>query len=188
MRPVTRRLFVSVGTDHHRFDRLCGWVVDFAAAHPDWQVALQHGRTPAPAGPENLDAFAFCDHGRLQELFAGSDAVVSHGGPATITEARRTGHVPVVVPRDPQHGEHVDGHQMLFAARLAAAGLVAVVRSGAELDAAVLAAAGRRDGVTAVEQAAAAAVVPPGVHRVGAVAEEVAALARARRPSRARRR
>ena len=187
MRAVKRTLFVSVGTDHHRFDRLVGWVVDFAVAHPDWAVALQHGRTPQPQGPANLEAFAFCDHGRLQELFAGSDAVVSHGGPATITEARRTGHLPVVVPRDPQHGEHVDGHQMLFAARLAAAGLVTLARSGAELDVAVLAAAARRDGLTALDQAAAAVTVPPGVHRVGAVAEEVAALARARRP-RARRR
>ena len=185
---MSRRLFVSVGTDHHRFDRLCGWVVDFAVAHPDWQVALQHGRTPAPQGPPNLDAFAFSDHGRLQDLFAGSDAVVSHGGPATITEARRTGHVPVVVPRDPTHGEHVDGHQMLFAARLAAAGLVTVVRSGAELETAVLAAAVRRDGLSALEQAATAVEVPPGVHRVGAVAEGVAAIARARRPHRARRR
>jgi hypothetical protein len=77
---------------------------------------------------------------------------------------------------------------MLFAARLAAAGLVTVVWSAAELDAAVLAAAVRRDGVSALEQAAAAVEVPAGVHRVGGVVEEVAALARARRPQRARQR
>ncbi len=182
MRPVSHptsprpRLFVSVGTDHHRFDRLVGWVADWARANADWDVALQHGRTAAPPSLANLDAFAFCDHARLLELFSGSAAVVSHGGPATITEARRTGHLPIVVPRDPSFGEHVDGHQMLFAARLASAGIVRVVGSPAELDAAVRAA--RPSGP---DGAAAAAVVPAGVHRVGAVAEEVARRARARR-------
>lgn len=171
------RLFVSVGTDHHPFDRLVAWVADWAVAHPDWEVALQHGRTAAPPAAANLDAFAFCDHARLLDLFSSSAAVVSHGGPATITEARRTGHLPIVVPRDPSFGEHVDGHQMLFAGRLATAGLVRVVASAAELDDAVRAAC--RLGPDAADGAAAA--VPVGVHRVGRVAEEVARVARARR-------
>lgn len=180
------RLFVSVGTDHHPFDRLVGWVADWARANPDWDVALQHGRTAAPAAAPNLEAFAFCDHARLQDLFSGSDAVVSHGGPATITEARRTGHVPVVVPRDPAHGEHVDGHQVLFAGRLADAGLVTLVASAAALDEAVKAAAEQRRAVPApVAGRAAAQAVPPGVHRVGQVAEALVAEARSSRRARA---
>lgn len=184
------RLFVSVGTDHHPFDRLVGWVADFARANPDWDVALQHGRTAAPPPLANLEAFAFCDHAKLIALFSGSDAVVSHGGPATITEARRTGHLPVVVPRDPSFGEHVDGHQMLFAGRLAGAGLVALAGSYTELDAAVHAARARRRagaGVgagapgTAADGAAPVGAVPPGVHAVGRIAEEVVRTARSRR-------
>jgi UDP-N-acetylglucosamine transferase subunit ALG13 len=181
------RLFVSVGTDHHPFDRLVGWVADWARANPGWDVALQHGRTTAPAAAPNLEAFAFCDHARLQDLFSGSDAVVSHGGPATITEARRTGHRPVVVPRDPAHGEHVDGHQMLFAARLGDAGLVTLVASAAALDTAVRDAAQQRRATPAASSAgpAARAEVPPGVHRVGQVAEELVAAARSSRRARA---
>ena len=55
---------------------------------------------------------------------ATSDVVVSHGGPATISEARAAGHLPVVVPRDPAFGEHVDDHQKRFSAWLASKGLV----------------------------------------------------------------
>ncbi len=187
------RLFVSIGTDHHPFDRLLGWVGEWALANPEWDVALQHGRTAPPCHVPNLDAFAFCDHARLIELLGGTDAVVSHGGPATITEARRSGHLPVVVPRDPRHGEHVDRHQMLFASRLEQAGLVTVVGSAAELDAAVRAARVRRAESLASGAAAAAArqapVIPPGVFRVGRVTEEVVTGAgRAVRVGRVRRR
>lgn len=173
------RLFVSIGTDHHPFVRLVGWVADLAEANPDWQVVIQHGRTPAPRAVPNLEAFAFCDHARLLDLFAGSTAVVSHGGPATITEARRNGHVPVVVARNPEFGEHVDGHQMLFAARLGGAGVVTLATSAAELDVAVRSAHARRV-ARGTEEATWSVAVPDGVHRVGQVAEEVVRAARAR--------
>jgi UDP-N-acetylglucosamine transferase subunit ALG13 len=46
------RVLVTVGTDHHRFDRLIGWVDRWAAAHPDAQVLVQHGTATAPAHGE----------------------------------------------------------------------------------------------------------------------------------------
>ena len=51
-------------------------------------------------------------------------AVVCHGGPGTIMGAREAGHVPIVVPRRSDLGEHVDDHQVRFATRVAAAGQV----------------------------------------------------------------
>jgi UDP-N-acetylglucosamine transferase subunit ALG13 len=175
------RLFVTIGTDHHAFERLVGWVGDWARANPDWDVSLQHGRTAAPPELPNLAAFAFFDHAQLQELLSGSDAIVCHGGPATITEARRSGHVPVVVPRDPVFGEHVDSHQLLFARRLEAAGLITLVTSTSDLAGAVVAA--RRSPADRTVTAR-PAEVPPGVHRVGEVAEEVVLAARAARARR----
>ena len=68
----------------------------------------------------------FLGHDELQQAMVDADLVVCHGGPATILEARRHGHLPIVVPRDPARGEHVDDHQLLFARRLGAAGLVAL--------------------------------------------------------------
>jgi hypothetical protein len=62
-----------------------------------------------------------------------ADVVVLHGGPASIMEVRGLGKLPVVVPRDPRYGEHVDGHQLRFARRMSAAGLVKLCEAQQEL-------------------------------------------------------
>jgi UDP-N-acetylglucosamine transferase subunit ALG13 len=162
-------LLVTVGTDHHPFARLLDWVGHWSAAHPSWQVAVQHGGTPAPGYGRT---FAYCGHEELLGLIAAADVVVTHGGPATITQARAAGHVPVVVPRQPALGEHVDDHQVLFARRLGAAGVVHLAESEAALAAAVDAA---RAGAHGGRPAAAGGVpaVPPGVLKVGLVVEQL---------------
>lgn len=127
-------MLVVVGTDVHRFDRLVGWLERWHAARPEVRLVLQYGHSRTPALPE---ATPFLGHEELQRAMAESTLVVSHGGPATITEARRTGHLPIVVPRDPAHDEHVDNHQQLFSRRLGAAGMVRLCESEAELVAAL---------------------------------------------------
>lgn len=127
-------VLVVVGTDVHRFDRLVGWLERWHAARPGVRLVLQYGHSRTPALPE---ATPFLGHEELQRAMAEATLVVSHGGPATITEARRNGHLPIVVPRDPSHDEHVDNHQQLFSRRLGAAGMVRLCESEAELLAAL---------------------------------------------------
>lgn len=129
--PVTSAtVFVSVGTDHHRFDRLVRWA-DALAAHPRVaDVFVQRGSSgfvPACDSEPMIDADA------LRTRLAGADLVVCHGGPSTIMEARAHGHMPIVVPRDPDHGEHVDGHQMRFCDHLAAGGAIHLASSESHL-------------------------------------------------------
>ena len=64
-----------------------------------------------------------------------ADAIVCHGGPSTIMEARNAGVVPVVIPRDPARGEHVDEHQLRFAEFMAAKGAILQARTESELSA-----------------------------------------------------
>ncbi|GIE98570.1 glycosyltransferase [Paractinoplanes rishiriensis] len=128
---MTADVLVSVGTDVHRFDRLMDWIETWYAALADRpSLLLQHGRSRAPAIP---GAVPFLDHDALGAAMAGARVVVTHGGPASITEARRHGHLPVVVARDPAYGEHVDDHQMLFTARMAGAGLIRLCTTAGEL-------------------------------------------------------
>lgn len=116
------RVFVSVGTDVHPFDRLVRWVGDLARAQPDlahWTV--QRGRSaPLP----DLDTVDLLEHDAVEAALSTADLVICHGGPTTIAEVRRRGRRPLVVPRTVVHGEHVDDHQVLFSRRLAASGLV----------------------------------------------------------------
>lgn len=124
-------IVASVGTDHHPFDRMVSWMDDVARHHPELDVFVQHGRT---AGPAHADGAALIPVQDLRDRFARARVVVCHGGPATIMDAVDAGHRPIVVPRDPARGEHVDDHQQLFARRLGADGRVWLCESREAFD------------------------------------------------------
>lgn len=112
--PAGPGVAVLLGTDHHPFDRLVGWAATLAAESQDpWFV--QHGSTDLQDG---LDGRHMLGGRELARLLDSVDVVISHGGPGLIMEARGARHIPIVVPRDPALGEHVDAHQMRFAQRL----------------------------------------------------------------------
>jgi UDP-N-acetylglucosamine transferase subunit ALG13 len=126
---------VTVGGDHHPFDRLMGWVEDWLFDFGDRARCLvQHGSARAPHG---ADAAPYIGHHELQAAMAAARAVVSSGGPSTLSEARLLGHRPIAVPRRARLGEHVDDHQRAFCSRLHQLGLVVSVDTEAEFRAAL---------------------------------------------------
>lgn len=123
---------VLLGTDHHRFDRLVTWIGQLAATGDiDWFV--QHGATELPTGQPWMSGRPMLGAAELEDLLERADAVVTHGGPGLIMEARTHGHLPVVVARHPALGEHVDDHQQRFVRRIAATGSVLEADSPLEL-------------------------------------------------------
>jgi UDP-N-acetylglucosamine transferase subunit ALG13 len=118
---VSRLVVVMLGTDHHPFDRLVDWTDEEARLRPGTRFVVQHGATRAPVVAEGSP---FLPVGRIRALLVEAAAVVCHGGPGTIMDARSAGHVPICVPRDPALGEHVDGHQQRFARLVHDAGIV----------------------------------------------------------------
>ncbi|WP_232547764.1 glycosyltransferase [Propioniciclava soli] len=117
------RILLTIGTDMHLFARPIAWLDRYVADRPGLAelCVVQHGNSPAPlvAGGS-----AFIPYDELVRFMGEADVVITHGGPATIFEARGQGRVPVCVPRNPALGEHVDGHQQRFARYLAAKGAV----------------------------------------------------------------
>jgi UDP-N-acetylglucosamine transferase subunit ALG13 len=130
--PERPLIVVAVGTDHHPFGRVIDWVDRWLARGGADRVecVMQHGSAPAPRWGEPR---AFLEHAEFTDLVARARVVVCHGGPATIAECRRLGRLPLVVPRRPEYGEHVDNHQVLFTARLADKKLVQLASSEDEL-------------------------------------------------------
>jgi UDP-N-acetylglucosamine transferase subunit ALG13 len=114
-------VLVTVGTDHHRFDRLIGWVDRWAADHPDASVLVQHGTATAPT---HAEAVVMLGYDELVAEMAAADVVVAQGGPATIMDARSVGQRPVVIPRRAQFDEVVDDHQVAFTEWMASKDLV----------------------------------------------------------------
>ncbi|MGN6693556.1 MAG: glycosyltransferase [Aquihabitans sp.] len=105
------RVLVTVGTDHHRFDRLIGWVDAWAAAHPDAEVLVQHGTADPPT---HGTAVVMLGYDELVAEMARADVVIAQGGPATIMDARSVGQRPIVIPRLARFDEVVDDHQVAF--------------------------------------------------------------------------
>ena len=118
---MTQLVVALAGTDHHPFERLVSWVDAAAVRRQDVRFVIQHGLSRAPAVAEG---HRFIVHDHLMSLLSAASAVVCHGGPGLITEARDAGHVPLCVPRDPELKEHVDGHQRRFATMAAREGYV----------------------------------------------------------------
>jgi UDP-N-acetylglucosamine transferase subunit ALG13 len=128
-------VLVLVGTDFHPFDRLVDWAEDWLEPRRAMaRLLVQHGTSAAPQVAEGR---SYLDYADVQDAMSAATVVVSHGGPATLMQARAHGHLPICVPRDPALGEHVDEHQLRFARHLAAAGLVTLAESRSQFDAAV---------------------------------------------------
>lgn len=171
------RIVVTVGTDHHRFDRLVHWTDRWAAAHPEADVFVQHGTSVAP---EVATGTPLVDPADLHARVDAATAVVTHGGLSSIMETRAAGFLPIVVARDPGAGEHVDGHQQAFTAHQDRLGRIALVRTEDDFSAAL-------DRALAEPSAFR---LPPGAADVSAAVEEVGALVEdllRRRPARHRR-
>lgn len=127
-------IVVTVGTDHHPFDRLVHWIDGWAAARPGVDVFVQYGTAVAP---EHAGAAPLVDPAELRSRVAEASAVVTHGGLSSIMEARAAGFLPLVVARDPGSGEHVDGHQQAFTRYEAGLGRIRLLESPEELAAAL---------------------------------------------------
>ena len=124
-----RSVFVTVGTDHHPFDRLIGWMDEWVRG-ANAECFVQYGTSRAPSSSPGAP---YLTHEETRRRIGEAGAVVCHGGPGTIMDSLSFGTKPVVVPRRREFGEHVDDHQVRFTQRLARDGYIAVARSSTEL-------------------------------------------------------
>jgi UDP-N-acetylglucosamine transferase subunit ALG13 len=126
-------VFVTVGTDHHRFDRLMAWVDEWMIEGGGAQRARVFVQAGTSTAPRHAASAELVPRGEMERFVRDSAAVVCHGGPASISECRRAGVLPIVVPRLHMFHEHVDDHQVMFTGRLAALGKIRLADSSAQL-------------------------------------------------------
>lgn len=124
-------IVVSLGTDHHKFDRLVDWIEEWLslAEHPP-ACLIQHGASRQPVLAAARDRMP---RPELLLLYENATVVVVQGGPGSILDARSVGHIPIAVPRRPELHEVVDGHQIAFTRTMAKAGEAIAAESPQEL-------------------------------------------------------
>ncbi len=159
-------IFISVGTDHHPFDRLVEWAERWSVAHPEDTVVVQHGTTRPPVGVEHAELFRRDD---MRAQVERADAVVISCGPGGVMDVRATGRLPIVVARRADLGEHVDDHQRAFARHLAATAVARSVETEDELTAALEDVRAHPERWRVTPDAAA----PAGIGRIGELIDEL---------------
>lgn len=123
-------IFVTVGAQMP-FDRLVGWVDDWAHSGERDDVVAQIG--PTDLVPKRLRVLPFLDPPEFRRTMEAADVIVSHAGMGTILTALELGKPILVVPRLGSRGETRNDHQVATADRFAADGLVHVACSPEEL-------------------------------------------------------
>ena len=125
-------IFVTVGTNEARFDRL---LQAFEPSPPDEELLVQHG--PSGVRPPGATCVDYLPYDELVATVRRARVVVTHAGVGSIMTALANGKRPIVVPRLRRFDEAVDDHQLQLAVRLDEAGLVTLVERPEDLPAAL---------------------------------------------------
>jgi UDP-N-acetylglucosamine transferase subunit ALG13 len=139
-------IFVSVGTNEARFDRLLQAVDGLGAGE---ELVVQHG--PSPVRPAGATCFDYLSFEQMTDHLARARVAVLHAGVGSVLAALASGSRPVVVPRLQRYGEAVDDHQVGFGRRLHEEGLVVFVEDPARLPEAVATHESRFEGAVGAE-------------------------------------
>ena len=127
-------IFVTVGTNEARFDRLLHAVAELELEE---DVVVQHGHS-APIHPPGATLVDFLPFEGMVDMIRRSRVVVTHAGVGSVMVSLANGKRPVVVPRRKAFAEAVDDHQLELGRRFASAGLVTFVEAPDGIAAAVL--------------------------------------------------
>jgi UDP-N-acetylglucosamine--N-acetylmuramyl-(pentapeptide) pyrophosphoryl-undecaprenol N-acetylglucosamine transferase len=122
-------IFATVGTHHQPFDRFVRIAIALAG---DAQLVVQHGHTGRVAAGPSVQWHRWLAPRDMTALMRAADVVVTHAGVASIVDAVRAGHRPIVVPRRQHLGEHVDDHQLQIVAVLEERGIVTRLHNAAD--------------------------------------------------------
>ena len=117
-------IFVTVGTNEARFDRLLK-ALEGLPANAD--LFVQHG--PSPIRPATAICTDYLSFDEMAEKMQQAQTVVTHAGVGSVLTALLNGTRPIVVPRLQRYGEAVDDHQLEFGRRASEAGFVTLVEA-----------------------------------------------------------
>lgn len=105
-------IFVSLGTDHHPFNRLVDWLSEaLERGIIDEQVVIQHGSTQV-ADPR-MEKYEMVGFDQMMKYFDEADLVITHASSTAMLVCHH-GKRPMVLAREAVHGEHIDDHQLEF--------------------------------------------------------------------------
>jgi UDP-N-acetylglucosamine transferase subunit ALG13 len=109
---------ITLGTEQFPFVRLLEWVDraindGYLSARED--ILVQSGSTVYSPKHENMKLTPFVPYNEQMQQFADARIAIIHAGIGNTLDLVDLQKTPILVPRDPKYGEHIDGHQLDFA-------------------------------------------------------------------------
>lgn len=118
-----RSAVVSVGTsEKYQFRRMIERLVKILP--PDAEVLWQTGSTDVSDLP--IEGRQRVPQTEMEAAMRTADVVISHAGTGVTLSSLNSGKMPVILPRRPEFGEHVDDHQLQIAQEIEGLGLALV--------------------------------------------------------------
>jgi UDP-N-acetylglucosamine transferase subunit ALG13 len=126
------RIYVSVGTHEQPFQRLLDSVAS-AVSSMDHEWIVQYGVGTWGLLSPVVRASAYLSADEVKDALGWADVMISQASPGNSFGALDAEVWPIVLGRQKSHGEHVDDHQVRFAAALADMGLATDMQSESRL-------------------------------------------------------
>lgn len=115
-----KRAVVSLGTsEKYEFRRMVERLVKILPSDAD--VLWQTGSTDVSDLP--IEGHQRVPQSEMEAAMRAADVVVSHAGTGVTVSALNSGKMPVLLPRRPEFGEHIDDHQLQIAREIDRLGL-----------------------------------------------------------------
>lgn len=106
-------IFVTVGTHEQPFNRLVERIDNLKKDGViTEEVVMQTGYSTYE--PQYCKWQKLFPYNEMFKLVKAARIVITHGGPSSFIMPLQIGKTPIVVPRQHQHGEHVNDHQVEF--------------------------------------------------------------------------
>ena len=126
------KIYVSVGTHEQPFQRLLDSVASVVrSTDHEWVIQFGVGTWEAPSSVVRASAYLSADE--VRDALGWAEVMISQASPGNCFGALDAEVWPIVLGRQKSHGEHVDDHQVRFAAALADMGLATDLKSESKL-------------------------------------------------------
>lgn len=125
-------ILVTVGTIQYEFCRMVSVVSMVKKQCPKQRIIIQSGHTRGfrALSSELVEVYSFVSQDQLWKLMSEARILLMHGGEGSLLDAFEwSKYQPIVFPRNPQFGEHVDEYQLEIASEASRRGLCNAVFS-----------------------------------------------------------
>lgn len=108
---------VALGTEKFSFHRVLEWIdraIDDGLISSEEEIIVQSGSTKYTSKHGNMTLIPTIPYGEQMENFKKAQMCIIHAGIGNFLDFADLHKMPIIIPRDPKLGEHLDNHQMDF--------------------------------------------------------------------------